>query len=141
MSYESHEPTPVDVMRGLAGDTSNDEATEILADDTYAAILGRFGVGLEAGTPVTTAAFYRAAAEAVRRVMHLVASRPTSISDPEEGSIGWSGRLEGLKATVATLDALAADAAANEAGGVFGAPVTFRSHFLTGSTHEEHGEW
>ena len=142
MSYTPSEPTPVDVIRGLAGDTSNDPETEILADETYVAILGRFGVGAEAGTPTTTVAFYRAAAESLRRVMKVIADRPSSISSPGDGSISWSSRLDGLKLQVASLDALAAEAAADEqGGGIFGAPITIRSHFLTGSPDGGYEPW
>ena len=141
MSYSPQEPTPVDVIRRMAGDTSNDSATEILADDTYAAILGRFGVGIAPGTDMTTAAFHRAAAEALRSVAVAIERDPTSISAPSDGSIGWTNRTQSLRDQAKALDAKADALDAAAADSFWGPVITVRSDFLTNARNGRGESW
>lgn len=131
MTYAPSQPTPIDVIRGMAGDTSNDPATELMADAEYAAILGRFGVGATAGTDVTTAAFHRAAADALRAIAVRIEALPTSISAPSDGSIGWASRTASLRDLAKSEDAKAD--AADADSGFWGPTVTVSAHFLTGT--------
>ncbi len=132
MSYDPTQLTPIDVIRGMAGDTSNDATTELMADAEYAAILGRFGVGSVSGTDVTTAAFHRAAADALRAVAVRIESLPTSISAPSDGSIGWASRTQSLRDLAKSEDAKADKIDADAADSFWGPTVTVRSSFLTG---------
>lgn len=136
MSYDPSQPTPIDVIRGMVRDTSDDPETEILQNAEYAAILGRFGVGTTAGTDTTTAAFHRAAAESMRTVAIAIERDPTSISAPSDGNIGWTNRTQTLRKQADVLDAKADAIDAESGGGFWGAPVTVRSRFLTGSRYE-----
>ncbi len=138
--YDPTQPTPIDVIRGMGRDTSNDPATELMADAEYAAILGRFGVGATAGTDITTAAFYRAAAEAMRQLAIAIEALPASISAPSDGSISWSSRTQSLRDQAKALDATANQIDATAADGFWGPTVTVSSHFLTGPT-DGGSEW
>ncbi len=140
MTYSPSQPTPIDVIRGMGRDTSNDPATELMADAEYAAILGRFGVGATAGTDITTAAFHRAAAEAMRQLAIAIEALPTSISAPADGSIGWSSRTQSLRDQAKALDAKAAQIDAAATDGFWGPTVTVSAHFLTG-TPNGGAEW
>lgn len=132
MPYDPLEPTPKDVIRGWAGDTSNDSTSEIVQDATYLAVMARFGVGTAEGDPTDTAPFYRAAAEMLRRVAVQLQSRPTSISAPQDGSISWASRTKALEDKAKELDALADAIDAEGADSGWGV-VTIRDQFLTGS--------
>ena len=133
MTYDPAELLPLDVIRGLAGDTSDDPDTEILQDVQIEAIMARWGVDGE----TDSAGFFRAAAESVRRVAMVIEQRPTSLSSPGDGSIGWTSPASGLLKLAASLDARAdaLDAAAS-ASGAWGAPITVTSRFLTGEEVE-----
>ena len=132
MTYSPSQPTPIDVIRGMAGDTSNDVTTELMADAEYAATLGRFGVGATAGTDVTTAAFHRAAADILRAIAVRIEALPTSISAPSDGSIGWASRTASLRDMAKSEDAKADALDADAADGFWGPVTTVSSHFLTG---------
>lgn len=132
MPYDPTEPTPKDVIRGWAGDTSNDPMTEIVKDETYLATLERFGAGSGLGDPTDTAPFYRAAADLLRRVAVVLQAKPSSISAPQDGSVGWSSRTSALEAKAKQLVAHADELEAADEGGFWGPVVTVRSNFLTG---------
>lgn len=133
MPYNPLELAPKDVIRGWAGDTSNDVESEIVPDETYLAVLARYGADSAEGAASDTAPFYRAAADMLRRVAVKLQADPTSISAPSDGSIGWGGnRTKALELKAAELDAKAAEIEADEAEGSWNV-VTVRSDFLTGS--------
>lgn len=133
MSYDPASTAPIDVIRRAASDTSNDPSTELMLDAEYAAEFGRFGVDVSPGTPTDTGVFYRAAAHLYRVLAKRAADRPTSVSNPEDGSISWPDRVGPLTtlARQADADADKAEAAASE--NWWGPTVTVRSSFLTGS--------
>jgi hypothetical protein len=133
MSYNPAQLTPIDVIRGMGGDTSNEPTSELMVDAEYAAILGRFGVGSTAGTDITTAAFHRASAEAMRSLAVRIEQQPTSLGSPTDGSIGWSNRTSSLREQARALDATADQFDAETADGFWGPTVTVRSAFLTGT--------
>lgn len=141
MSYDPAQPSPIDVIRGMGRDTSNDPDDELMADAEYAAILGRFGVGSAPGTDVTTAAFHRAAAEAMRQLA-VTASRelPSAVSKTATGSINWYDQVQPLRDQAKALDAAADRIDAASSDGFWGSTVTVRSRFLTGSVAEG-AEW
>lgn len=133
VSYDPTQPTPLDVIRGYARDTSNDPATEILQDAEYTAILTRHGVTVE----TDTAGFYRAAAEALRQVAVTIEQQPTSVAATSDGSVGWSAnRTTSLRAMADWLDGKADKIEADEAGGFWGPVVTVKGDFLTGTEAE-----
>lgn len=138
MSYDPTEPTPKDVIRGLAGDTSNDADSEILQDATYLAVMARWGVGSGVGEPMDTAGYYRAAAEILRRTAVQLQNRPSSISAPSDGSLSWASRTKALEDTAKEMESIAlkleeADADTNW----FGPVVTVRDRFMTGGGGSE----
>lgn len=130
MTYAPTQPTPIDVLRSMGRDTSNDPTTELLSDAEYTAILGRYGVGATAGTDVTTAAFHRAAAETMRTLAIAIEGLPSSINAPQDGGMSWSGRTQSLRDLARTLDAKA-DALEAATGDNW--TLTVRSDFLTGA--------
>lgn len=142
MSYNPAEPTPLDVIRGWSGDTSNDPATEIVKDETILSILVRFGVGSAVGDPIDTAPFYRSAAETLRRVAVVLQSKPSSISAPADGSISWASRTKALEDKAKELDALAD---AIEAGtgndSEIGKVVTIYAPYMAGEWDEWGETW
>lgn len=140
MTYDPASLAPIDVIRRMAGDTSNDES-ELMVDAEYASILGRFGVGIAPETPVDTAAFHRAAADALRSLAVRIEAMPTSISAPADGSIGWSSRTASLREQARVLEAKADQLDAADADSFWGPTVTVRSSFLTGSQELEGAEW
>ena len=106
MPYNPLELAPKDVIRGWAGDTSNDVDNEIVPDATYLAVLARNGADSTEGAATDTAPFYRAAADILRRVAVVLQADPSSISAPSDGSIGWSGnRTKALELKAAELEA------------------------------------
>lgn len=131
MPYDPTVPTPLNVVRRMAGDTSGDPASETMQDAEYLAIFAQYGVPPDVGAPTTTAAFYRAAAEALRGVAIRLEARPSSMSQPEEGSISFSGRTTTLREQAAAFDAKAATLEASAAGG-FGTVLRVRGAYLTG---------
>jgi hypothetical protein len=133
VTYNPAQLTPIDVIRGMGGDTSNDPTAELMVDAEYAAILGRFGVGSAPGTDVTTAAFNRAAADALRSLAVRIEQQPTSLGSPTDGSIGWSARTSSLREQARVLDAKADKLDAEAADGFWGPTVTVRGNFLTGT--------
>lgn len=133
MPYNPLELAPKDVIRGWAGDTSNDVESEIVPDATYLAVLARYGADSAEGAATDTAPFYRAAADMLRRVAVVLQSDPSSINAPGDGAIGWSGnRTKALELKAAELEAKADAIDADAAEGDWGV-VTVRSNFLTGS--------
>lgn len=132
--YDPAEPTPKDVIRGLAADTSNDPASEVLPDATYLAILSRHRAETGAGAPTDTAPFYRSVAESLRRVATTLEQRPSSISAQGDGSVSWSSRTASLRDLAAQYDGFAArlEAEAEDAG-LIGPIVTMQAPFLTGN--------
>ena len=131
MTYDPSQPTPIDVLRGMGRDTSNDAESELLSDAEYTAILSRYGVAATAGTDIDTAAFYRAAAETMRTLAIAIEGLPSSINAPQDGGMSWSGRTQSLRDLARTLDAKAdaLDAAAASDNWT----LTVRSDFLTGA--------
>lgn len=135
MSYDPTEPAPKDVIRGWAGDTSNDVDSEILPDTMYLAVLSRHGAEVTPGSATDTASFYRAAADLLRRTAVVIQANPSSISAPSDGSISWANnRTTALEAKAKELDAMAEadDAGGDDDWGI----VTVRSAFLTGGGAE-----
>lgn len=129
MAYDPSELTPKDVIRGIAGDIAE---RELLQDETYLAVMARYGAGSGAGDPTDTAPFYRAAAEVVRRVATAIERQPTSISAPGDGSIGWgSSKSRSLLEKAKELDELADELEENE-GSEIGKVVTVYTPYLTG---------
>lgn len=138
MSYNPAEPTPLDVIRGWAGDTSNSPASEIVQDDTIVSVLTRYGAGSMAGDPINTAPFYRAAADVLRRVAVALQLRPSSISEPSDGSLSWSGRTKALEDKAKELDALADAIEAGEgAESEVGKVVTVFAPYMAGEWEEQ----
>ncbi len=135
MSYDPTEPTPLDVIRGWAGDTSGDPATEIVKDETILSILTRYGAGSVPG--FATAPFYRAAAEVLRRVAVVLQARPSSLSAPADGSVTWASRTKALEDKARELDLLAIglESEANSQSEI-GKVVTVYTPFLTGGWGE-----
>lgn len=131
MTYDPNQPTPIDVLRGMGRDTSNDPESELLSDAEYTAILSRYGVDATAETDIATAAFHRAAAETMRTLAIAIEALPSSINAPSDGGMSWSGRTQSLRDLARTLDAKAADL--ETADGDWGSVLTIRSDFLTGA--------
>ena len=131
MSYDATEPTTRDMLRGLVGDTDPD--AEILQDVTYDALLTRYGAPNDPLVAVGSAAYLRAGAEAARRVAIAIENDPTSVSAPEEGSVSWSSRTASLQKLAVSLDAQAAALEVPASQPLFGAPVTIRGTFLSGT--------
>lgn len=122
-SYDPAEITPLDVIRGMAVDTTD---PGIVADETYEAVMASYGV-----VDVDTAPFYRAAANILRRVAVAIARQPTSVAATGDGSIGWAAtRTKELTDLADALDAKA-DAIDGASGGHWTSRVTVRSRFLT----------
>lgn len=133
MPYNPAEPTPLDVIRGIAGDTSEDE---LLEDATYLAVMARYGAGSEVGDPTDTAPFYRSAAEIIRRVATIIERQPTSVSEPRDGSVGWTAFKS--KALLLKADELERLADAIDAGGESGVGkvVTVFAPYMAGDWDE-----
>lgn len=133
MSYDAMELEPKDVIRGWAGDTSNDVESEIAPDATYVAVLTRYGAATAPGSATDTAPFYRAAIDILQRVASAVEREPTSISAPGDGSIGWTAfkskaLLEKIADLKKRLEAAEESEDQDDGWGV----VTVTNNFLTG---------
>lgn len=134
MSYDPQELTPRDVIRGWTGDTG---ATEWLTDDTYDAIIVRWGV--PAVGWVDSVSLYRAGVETILRVASLVERRISSFSVPEELAVSWdSNRTRSLRSLADQL-AKKADELDSANDSFFGTSVTMTSQFLLGG--EGGAEW
>lgn len=138
MPYNPLETTPKDVIRGWAGDTSNDTESEIVPDATYLAVLARYGADSSEGAATDTSPFYRAAAEILRRTAVQLQNRPSSISAPSDGSLSWASRTKALEDTAKEMDSIAAKLEEADADtNWFGPVVTVRDRFMTGGGGSE----
>lgn len=93
MTYDAALTTTRDNIRLIVGDTSNDVLAEIFPDTTYdAQIAGHVHWKLAAAS--------MAEATAVK-----IEQNPTSVSFPQDMSVGWSDRTRTLRATASQLRA------------------------------------
>lgn len=140
MPYDPLEPTPKDVIRGWAGDT--DPVSEIIPDTTYVAVLVRHGAGFSEGDATDSAPFYRAAAEILRRVAVVLQADPSSISAPQDGSIGWgANRTKALEEKARELDAMATARDQSSKDSEIGKVVQVYSPYLTDMGDDWRGSW
>lgn len=83
MSYDQAEPTERDVIRGRVLDTTDDEDTEYLSDETYDSILARHDDWRLAGV------------EIAGRIARMIAAKPVSLTSDGDG-IRWSDKRADL---------------------------------------------
>lgn len=124
MSYDPSESEERDIIRGRVLDTSDDEDTEYLTDETYDAILARSDDWRVAG------------AEIALRIYRMIAARPVALGSDGD-NIRWSD--ERAKAILGArqefLDEIEADA------DLFGT-MSVSQTFLTGNpTGSEDAAW
>lgn len=133
MSYDPHELTARDQIRGMATDTSE---PEWVADETYDSVLAKWGV--PSSDWERSPKFLRAAAELVRRVASLIENDITSFTATGDMSVGWGDRTRSLRDLATQLESQAADLERDEVS-AWGGRLRFKSRFQTGV--EGGNEW
>lgn len=96
MAFDPTLPTTLDRIRLIVGDTSNDPETEIFPDTVYTATIAEHDN------------WKLAAAAMAEAVAVKIEQDPTSVSFPQDLSVGWTDRTRSLRATATRLRAEAA---------------------------------